>query len=157
MGHIQRFIAVFRKTTIYTHLEGSAILIAHSGKGNVAAVRQGGLAYEIAAGDRKTGRDDFACIHSFGKQAAADGKRGGTSFGDNLALKQAVADGDGSAIIHERHTLFKGPAGDGAAVVIHRLLEGAAGDVFGVVHRSLEGAAGDGAIIVGFTADGAAD
>ena len=106
----------------------------------------------------------MAYIHSFGKQAAADGKRGATSFGENLAVKQTVADGDGGAIlIHERHTLFKGPAldrglpagggvylnsflkgaaGDGA-VVAHTPLEVTIGDGAGVVHRSLEDAAGD--------------
>ena len=164
MWHIQRFIAVFRKTTIYTHLEGSAILIAHSGKGDVAAVRHSGLAYKIAAGDRKIGRVvDAAYIHSFGKQAAADGKRGVTFFGDNLAVKLAVFDDDGGVIIREGHTLFKGSAldlglragggvyldsflkgaaGDGS-VVAHIPLEVTIGDDAGVVHRSLEGAAGD--------------
>ena len=153
-------------------MEGSATLIAHSGKAGVAAFRQSGLVYKIAAGD---------------------GKRGVTFFGYNLTVKQAVADGDGSVRTLERHTLFKGPAldrglsagggvyldsflkgaagdgaavvvqnplegtvGDGAAEVVRLPLEGAVGDGTGVVHIPLEGAAGDDAVIVGFTADGAA-
>ena len=157
-------------------MEGPATLIAHRGKAD-AAFRHSGLTYKIAAGDLKIGRVvDAACIHSLGKQAAGDGKRGATSFDENLAVKQAVADGDGSVIIRKLHTLFKGSAldrgivaggdvyldsflkdaaGDGAAVVIHRLLEGAAGDVFGVVHRSLEGAVGDGAVVVHLPLEGA--
>ena len=155
----------------------SAILIAHRGKGDVAAVRHSGLAYKIAAGDLKIGQvGDVAYIHGFGKQAAADGKRGVTFFGDNLAVKQAVFDGDGGVIIREGHILFKGStldlglragggvypdsflkgaAGDGA-VVAHIPLEGAVGDDFVVVHPPLEDAAGDGALVVGSFADGAA-
>ena len=144
-------------------MEGFAILIAHSGKGNVAAFRHNGLVHKIAAGDLKIGRVGDAYIHGVGKQAAADGKRGATYSGENLAVKQAVADGDGGVIILKIHTLFKGSAldlgliagggvyldsflkgaaGDGA-VVARFPLEGAAGDDAGVVHRSLEGAAGD--------------
>ena len=54
-GHIKFVVAVFRPVSIYKHLEVSAILIAHRGKGNVAAVRHSGLAYKIAAGDLKIG------------------------------------------------------------------------------------------------------
>ena len=159
-------------------MEFSASLIAHRGKAD-AAFRHSGLTYKIAAGDLKIGRVvDAACIHSLGKQAAGDGKRGATSFDENLAVKQAVADGDGSVIIRKLHTLFKGSAldrgivagggvyldsflkdaaGDGAAVVIHRLLEGAAGDgAASVVHLPLEGAVGDGAVVVHSPLEGAA-
>ena len=144
-------------------MEGSAILIAHSGKGRVAAFRHNGLAHKIAADDLKIVRVGAACIYGFGKQAAADGKRGVTSFGDNLAVKQAVFDDDGGVIIREGHTLFKGSALDlglhaGGGVYLDNFLKGAAGDGSvvahiplevtigddaGVVHRSLEGAAGD--------------
>ena len=151
-------------------MEVSAILIAHRGKGNVAAYRQSGFVHKIAAGDEKLGRVGAACFHSFGKQA--------------------VADDDGSAIIHERHVLFKGSAldrgisaggvylnrslkgaaGDGSVVVhkisegaagdgfvvAHILLEGTTGDVAVVVHLPVEGTAGDGAMIVSPPADGAA-
>ncbi|HAR93253.1 MAG TPA: hypothetical protein DCR80_04305, partial [Faecalibacterium sp.] len=158
-------------------MEGAAILISHSGKGNGAAFRQSGLVYKIAAGDLKIGQvGDVAYIHSFGKQAAGDGKRGATSSGENLAVKQAVADGDGSVIIRKLHTLFKGPAIDlshvGGGVYLNSFLKGAAGDgavvvrfplegtigdgAAEVVHLPLEGTAGDGALIVGKTADGTA-
>lgn len=115
----------------------------------------------------------MAYIHSFGKQAAADGKREATYSGENLAVKQTVADGDGSVIIHERHTLFKGPAldlglsagggvyldsflkgaaGDGAAVVVQNPLEGTVGDgAAEVVHLPLEGAVGDGFVVATFS------
>ena len=149
-------------------MEVSAILIAHRGKGDGAAFRQSGLVYKIAAGDLKIGQvGDVAYIHSFGKQAAGDGKRGATSSGENLAVKQAVADGDGSVIIRKLHTLFKGPAidlshvgggvylnsflkgaaGDGAVVVVHLPFEGAVGDGVVVVHILLEGTAGDGFVV----------
>ena len=158
-------------------MEGSAILIAHSGKAGVAAFRHSGLAYKIAAGDLKIGRVvDVAYIHSFGKQAAGDGKRGFTFFGDNRAVKQAVFDGEGGVIIREDHTLFKGSALDlglraGGGVYLDNFLKGAAGDgavvahfplevTIGdgavVVHLPLEGAVGDGALVVGSSADGAA-
>ena len=165
-GDIKTAVALFRPVSIYRHMEGSATLIAHSGKGNVAAVRQGRLVYKIAAGDGKLGRVGAAYIHGVGKQAAADGKRGVTFFGYNLTVKQAVADGDGSVRTLERHTLFKGPAldrglsagggvyldsflkgaaGDGAAVVVQNPLEGTVGDgAAEVVRLPLEGAAGDG-------------
>lgn len=108
-----------------------------------------------------------------------DGKRGVTSFGYNLTVKQAVADDDGGAItILERHALFKGPAldlglsagggvyldsflkgaaGDGAAGVGHIPLESTAGDgAAEVVQLTLEGTAGDGAVVVHLPLEGAA-
>ena len=158
-------------------MEGSATLIAHRGKGDGAALRQSGLVHKIAAGDGKLGRVGVAYIHIFGKQTAADGKRGVTFFGYNLTVKQAVADGDGSVRTHERHTLFKGPAldrgicaggggyfdsilkgaaGDGAAVVAQNPLEGTVGDgAAEVVQLTLEGTAGDGAIVAHLPLEGA--
>ena len=174
VGHIQRFIAVFRKTTIYTHLEGSAILIAHRGKGNVAAFRQSGLGHKVAAGDGKIVRADGAYSRSVGKQAAADAKHAGVTFcGRNLSVKQAV--GDGGVVRIELYTLFKGStlncgpfgglvhldnflkgaAGDGSEVS-HLPLEDAAEDGFGVVHRLLEGTVGDGAVVIHIRLEGAA-
>ena len=159
-GDIKTGVA-FRKAIIYRHLEVSAILIAHSGKGNVAAFRHNGLVHKIAAGDLKIGRVGDAYIHGVGKQAAADGKRGATSFGENLAVKQAVADGDGSVIILKLHTLFKGSALDrgliaGRGVYLDSFLKGAAGDGFVVDHHPLEGTVGDGAVVVHILLEGTA-
>ena len=157
-GDIKTGVA-FRKAIIYRHLEGFATLTAHSGKGNVAAFRQSGLVYKIAAGDGKLGRVGVAYIHGVGKQAAADGKRGGTSSGDNLVVKQAVFDGDGSVIILKLHTLFKGSALDrgliaGRGVYLNSFLKGAAGDGFVVDHLPLEGTVGDGAVVVHILLEG---
>ena len=159
-GDIKTGVA-FRKAIIYRHMEGPATLIAHSGKGNVAAFRQSGLVYKIAAGDGKLGRVGVAYIHGVGKQAAADGKRGGTSSGDNLVVKQAVFDGDGSVIILKLHTLFKGSALDrgliaGRGVYLNSFLKGAAGDGFVVDHHPLEGTVGDGAVVVHILLEGTA-
>ena len=142
-------------------MEVSAILIAHSGKGNVAAFRHNGLVHKIAAGDGKLVRVGAAYIHGVGKQAAADGKRGVTFFGYNLTVKQAVADGDGSVRTLERHTLFKGPALDrglsaGGGVYLDSFLKGAAGDGFVVDHLPLEGTVGDGAVVVHILLEGTA-
>ena len=132
-GDIKTGVA-FRKAIIYRHLEVSAILIAHRGKGDGAAFRQSGLVYKIAAGDLKIGQvGDVAYIHSFGKQA--------------------VADGDGSVIILELHTLFKGSALDrgliaGRGVYLNSFLKGAAGDGSVVVHSPLEVTIGDGLVVV---------
>ena len=174
MGHIKRFIAVFRPASIYRHLEGSAILIAHRGKAGVAAFRHGGLAYKIAAGDLKIGQAGVAYIHSFGKQAAADAKRAGVTFcGRNLSVKQAVGDDGVARTSIELYTLFKGStlncdpvgglvhldnflkgaAGDGSEVS-HLPLEDTVGDGVGVVHRLLEGTVGDGALVVHLPLEG---
>ena len=129
-------------------MEGFATLIAHRGKAD-AAFRHSGLAYKIAAGDLKIGRVvDAACIYSLGKQAAGDEKRGVTFFGDNLAVKLAVFDGEGGVIIREGHTLFKGSALDlglraGGGVYLDSFLKGAAGDGAVVARFPLEVAAGD--------------
>lgn len=85
---------------------------------------------------------------------------GATYSGENLAVKQAVADGDGGVIILKIHTLFKGPARDrgilaGGGVYLNTFLKDAAGDGVVVGHSILEGAAGDSAPVVHIPQEGA--